>query len=92
MQGLKLALNKSMRAPEDEQGIYNCEYPNLKDTHRETAPTNETTALTKGTNIGIWVVGTKNQLFIRGSSTETKLSEKSSSYWQNSVLCDRSIL
>ena len=25
LQGLKLALNKSMRAPEDEQGIYNCD-------------------------------------------------------------------
>ena len=24
-------------------------------------------------NIGIWVVGTSNQLFIRGSETETKI-------------------
>ena len=30
------------------------------------APSNETPALTKGRNMGIWVVGTSNQLFIRG--------------------------
>ena len=39
----------------------------LKDTHREKAPSNGTPALTKSTNMGIWVVGTTNQLFIRGS-------------------------
>ena len=39
----------------------------LKNTHREKAPSNETPALTKSTNMGIWVVGTTNQLFIRGS-------------------------
>ena len=39
----------------------------LKDTHREKAPSNKTPALTKSTNMGIWVVGTSNQLFIRGS-------------------------
>ena len=38
----------------------------LKDTHRNKAPSNKTTALTKSTNMGIWVVGT-NQLFIRSS-------------------------
>ena len=43
-------------------------------------------------NIDTWVVGISNQLFIRGSYTETKFSEKWSSYWQNSVLFDRSIL
>ena len=31
----------------------------VKDSHREKAP--------KSTNMGIWVVGTSNQLFIRGS-------------------------
>ena len=48
--------------------------------HREKAPSNETPALTKSTNMDIWVVGTTNQLFIRGSLTETKFSK--SSYWQ----------
>ena len=38
----------------------------LKDTHREKAPSNKTPALTKSRNMGIWVVGTSNQLFIRG--------------------------
>ena len=39
----------------------------FKDTHREKAPSNETTALTKSTNMDIWVIGTTNQLFVRGS-------------------------
>ena len=39
----------------------------LKDTRREKAPPNETLALTESTNMGIWVVGTTNQLFVRGS-------------------------
>ena len=40
---------------------------NVKDTHREKAPSNETPALTKSMNMDIWVVGTLNQLLIRGS-------------------------
>ena len=56
------------------------EHPNLKfwfvfiyflfdvtDIHREKAPSNKTPALRKSTNMGIWAVGTLNQLFIRGS-------------------------
>ena len=39
----------------------------VKDTHREKAPSNKNQALTKSTNMCIWVVGTTNQLFIRGS-------------------------
>ena len=39
----------------------------LKDTHREKALSNKTPALTKSRHMGIWVVGTSNQLFIRGS-------------------------
>ena len=39
----------------------------LKDTHREKAQSNKTPALKKSTNIDIWVVGTSNQLLIRGS-------------------------
>ena len=38
----------------------------LKDTHREKASSNKTPALTKSTNMDIGVVGTSNQLFIRG--------------------------
>ena len=37
----------------------------FKDTHREKDPSNETPALKKSTNMGIWC--TTNQLFIRGS-------------------------
>ena len=37
------------------------------DACREKAPSNKTPALTKSTNMGVWVVGTTNQLFIRGS-------------------------
>ena len=39
----------------------------IKDIHREKAPSNETPAFTKSTNMDIWIVGTTNQLFIRGS-------------------------
>ena len=39
----------------------------LKDTHREKAPSNKTPAIIKSTNMGVWAVGTLNQLFIRGS-------------------------
>ena len=39
----------------------------FKDTQRNKAPSNEIPALTKGTNMGIWVVGATNQLCIRGS-------------------------
>ena len=48
----------------------------MKDTHRVKAPSNETPALRKNTNTGIWVVGTINQLLTRGSYTETKFSRK----------------
>ena len=39
----------------------------FKDTHREKARSNKTSALRKSTNMGVWAVGTLNQLFIRGS-------------------------
>ena len=39
----------------------------FKDTHREKAPSNKTRALTKYSDMGIWVIGTSNQLCIRGS-------------------------
>ena len=41
----------------------------LKDTHRESKPSNKTQALTKSINMGIWVNGTLNQL-----TTYTKTS------------------
>ena len=39
----------------------------LKFTHREKALPNKTPALAKSMNMGIWIVGTSNQLFIRSS-------------------------
>ena len=48
----------------------------VKDTHREKAPSNETPAPKKSTNMGVWTFGTLNQLFIKDSLTETKLSKK----------------
>ena len=39
----------------------------FKDTHRGKAPSNKTLALRKSTNMGVWTVGTLNQLFIRCS-------------------------
>ena len=39
----------------------------IKDTHREKAPSNQSAVLTKTTNMDIRVIGTTNQLFIRGS-------------------------
>ena len=39
----------------------------IKDTHKEKAQSNKTPALTKSTNMDIWVVATSNQLLIRGS-------------------------
>ena len=39
----------------------------LKDTLWEKAASNKTPALTKSANMDIWVVGTSNQLFMRGS-------------------------
>ena len=47
----------------------------IKDTHREKAPSKKTPALTESTDLSIWFVGTSNQLFTRGSSTETKFSK-----------------
>ena len=56
------------------------------------APSNETPAFKKSVNMDIRVVGTSNQIFLKVSETQTKFSKNESSYWQNSVLCNRSIL
>ena len=37
-----------------------------KDTRRKKTPINKIPVLTKSMNMDIWVVGTSNQLFIRG--------------------------
>ena len=42
----------------------------IKDTNRENTPSNKTQVLTKSMNMDIWVNGTLNQLFIRGSYSE----------------------
>ena len=47
-----------------------------KETCREKLPSKNTRALSKGMNIDIWVVGTSNQRFMRGSYTETKFSKE----------------
>ena len=57
-------------------GVRNLAMTLLKDTHREKAPSNETPVLTKSTNMGIWVLGTSNQLFMRYFYSETKFSKK----------------
>ena len=44
-----------------------CRHFVLKDTRREKAPSNNTPALRISTNMGVWVVRTLNQLFIRSS-------------------------
>ena len=39
----------------------------IRDTHKEKEPSNKTPALMKSTNKDMWVVGTSNQLYTRGS-------------------------
>ena len=51
----------------------------LKGTHRENALENKTQTLKKNMNMGIWVVSTLNQLFIKDFYIEIKFSKKSSS-------------
>ena len=41
----------------------------FKDTHSEKTPSSKTPALAKSRNMDICVVGTSNQLFVRGSQT-----------------------
>ena len=73
--------------------IYEVFLSSIKDTPRGKEPSNETPVLTESMNMDTWVVGTSNQLFKTGSYNETKFQKKKrSSYWQNSVLCNRFIL
>ena len=68
----------------------------LKDTHRESMPSNKTQALTKSVNMENWLIGTLNQLFIWGSYIQFQFSKIKICSWQNSVLCnlafDRTVL
>ena len=48
----------------------------FKDTQGGKAPSSQTPAIVKSTNMDIWVVGTLNQVFIRGIKTETEFSLK----------------
>ena len=68
-----------------------CTHCLVKDTHKEKAISNKTLPLTKSTNVGIWVIGTSNQFFIRFLN-RIKIFKKLNSYWQSSLFCDRSVL
>ena len=48
----------------------------MKDTRRENKPSYKTQALTENINMDSMVLGTLNQLFIKGSYTQTKFSKK----------------
>ena len=39
----------------------------IKDTLREKVPSSKTLTPTKSKSMGLWVIGTSNQLFVRGS-------------------------
>ena len=66
-------------------------FSSFKDTHREKTPSNKTPVLRKSMTINILTVGTLNQIFISGSYTERQFC-KNYCHWQDSLLCDRSIL
>ena len=72
--------------------LYNLYDSTFKDIYREKAPSNQISTLSKSMNMDIWVVSKSKQLSIRASETEIKCSKKQVSYWQISVLCDRSIM
>ena len=44
----------------------------IKDADREKVHSNKTKAFLESMNMDIWVDGTSNQLFVRGSRTKTK--------------------
>ena len=51
----------------------------IKDTQWKNTVSNRTQVVTKTIDMGIWVVGTLIQIFIKSSYTETKFSKKESS-------------
>ena len=56
--------------------IRDFEYYNLKTLTGKKPPSYKTSVLTKSMDMDIWVVGTSNELFIKGSYIETKFSTK----------------
>ena len=48
----------------------------FKGAHKEKAPSNKTPTLTKSMIMDIWVVGTSNELFVRGPYIKTEFSLK----------------
>ena len=48
----------------------------IKDINTENTSSNKTQALTKSRNEDIWVIGTLNQLFIKGSYIKIKKKKK----------------
>ena len=52
------------------------EFDTFKDTHREKESSNKIQGLTKSINMGIWIISTLNQLFMRDSYTQIKFSKK----------------
>ena len=48
----------------------------IKDTRRESTPSNKTQAITKIMNMDILLIGTLNQIFIRGSYTQIVVFKK----------------
>ena len=60
----------------------------LKDTHKKKAPSNKTPRLLKSMTMDIYIKLNLNTRFLNLN----KNFFKKISYWQNSVLCDRSIL
>ena len=66
-QNIKVFLQKAMKKWSEEAFVIKKDkkfmpwkylISDLKDTHREKAPSNKTPALRKSTNMGVWAVGT----------------------------------
>ena len=70
LNNLYVIIQKTMSSRKSEEDV------KVKDTNRKKAPSKKTPAPRKSTNMGVWTFGTLNQLFIKGSLTETKLSKK----------------
>ena len=52
------------------------EFETFKDTHMEKKSSSKIQGLTKSINMDILIIGTLNQLFMRGSYTQIKFSKK----------------
>ena len=47
-----------------------------KDTHKKNTTLNKTRTLTKSMNMGIWLIGALNQLFVRGAQIRFSKKKK----------------